>query len=265
MNGGSPHSWPAVVKRSGGAPIDAPSASVLLPVPRVEAAGIDADRHVGDAGRPARTPPPADGRGTTGPRRGRRRDRARPARSSPVPARRIPQIGRPRLPARSVALGQHAESSPALERVALRVSATPRRRPGPRIPASQIRSSAARFSVQTRPRSIGRSSLSARPARASSSSTDAPAISSSAQVKRVGESPRARVVRARLRRRTRVGSAERADRQEPGAPRGRPAAELPQVREIPDAPAAAGAQSSRAARPDPTCAGRRAGGTGRDR
>ena len=106
-----------------------------LPVPRVEAAGIDADRHVGDAGhgrRGRRELPieaPLDpgvecdaiGRLSRDPRRPR-----------PVG---VPQVGRPRLPAGSMTLGQDTESAPALERVALR--------PPPRLEGGTVRDAGA--------------------------------------------------------------------------------------------------------------------------
>ena len=85
-NGGSPQSWPAVLNRSGGAPIDAPSASCVLPVPGVEAFGVRRRPACRRCGAVAPTPLPAGGPGTTGPRRGTRPRRARP-RPPPAPAR----------------------------------------------------------------------------------------------------------------------------------------------------------------------------------
>ena len=141
-----PQSWPAALNRSGGTPMDIPERQVLLPVPRVEAAGVDADGHVGDAPRPAPRRARAAGRGTTAPRRGRRARGGSPRvnRRSAVP--RGERIGSgQRTPARAVAARREDRRPPSAPRgspwaarhasnaAAVEGATAPRRAPAPRI------------------------------------------------------------------------------------------------------------------------------------
>ena len=151
---------------------------LLLPVPRVEAAGIDADGHVGDA--------PQVGRG--------RRELEVEAPLHPgVEGDAVRRLGRhllrrrsiglvehrrPRLPARPMTLGEHAEEGPSLQGRDPRAARQASNAARSNAPCAHVRSSARIFMAIARRRSTRRPPLRARPASASSSSSVAPGISS---------------------------------------------------------------------------------------